>query len=144
MRNILARLACAAPLGALAIAASPALAGEETVERGEAELAKLLEGRVAGEPVNCLRRSQRDRMTIVDDTAFVFRDGDTIYVNRPGGARFLSDWDIPVFEPFGSRLCALDRVEMRDRSTFMNGPVLTLSEFIPYTRAKTPRPTEGG
>ena len=54
-----------------ALVAAPALATEPTtdeapVTNGEVELARLLEGREAGEPVRCLRRSQRDGLQIVD------------------------------------------------------------------------------
>ncbi len=143
MRNNISHISLIAAAGACTLLAAPALAGEAS-ERGEAELAELLEGRVAGEPVRCLHSSQRDSLTVIDDTAFVFRDGDTLYVNRPSGARFLSWSDIPVFKPFGSQYCALDHVEMRDRSSLINGPVLTLSEFVPYRRVEDARTSEGG
>ena len=64
-------------LAALA-AAIPAAAKHE---QGEAKLAKLLDGRVAGAPVHCLSSSQRRDMQVVDKTALVFKYGDTIYVN---------------------------------------------------------------
>lgn len=86
--------------------------------------------------MNCISDRQRDRMRVIDDTAFVFRDGDTIYVNRPANARFLDDWDLPVFKIFGSSLCRLDRVEMRDRTSLMPGPVFLLDDFVPYRRAE--------
>ncbi len=131
-----------APVAALMVAVTPALADET---RGEAELAKMLEGRVAGEPVKCLNRSRSsESVRIVDGTAFVFRDGATLYVNRPDGARIL-DWnDLPVFRLFGSGLCARDRVELRDRSSLFPGPVILLGEFVPYRRAGDARPSEGG
>lgn len=143
MRNNLSRTVLAATAGACALLAAP-LVAKEGNERGEAELAKLLEGRVAGEPVKCLSQHERDSLTVIDDTAFVFRDGDTLYVNRPNGARFINWSDIPVFRPFGSQYCALDQVEMRDRSSLIGGPVLTLTEFVPYRRAEDARPSEGG
>lgn len=116
-----------------------ALSADKTAEvdaKGEAELAKLLEGRVAGEPVRCLSDSKRSQMQIVDRTAFVFSSGDTIYVNRPDGALFLDDFDVPVFKMFGSDLCRMDRVEMRGRTSSMSGPTLTMGEFVPYRRIR--------
>ncbi len=134
------RIAIMAPLF---LAATGALAADEN-RAGEAELAELLEGRIAGDPVECLPDSRRDTMQAIDGTAFVFRLGDTLYVNRPSGVRTL-DWnDLPVFNSFGSRLCARDRVELRDRSSHMPGPVLLLGEFVPYRRADQARPREGG
>lgn len=120
----------AASTGALA---APALADEPS--RGERQLAEILEGRVAGEPVRCLHESQRHAVQIVDRTAIVFRDGDTLWVNRPGGARMLSSGDLPVFHQYGTRICRLDRVELRDRLGGVPGPVVILDEFVPYARA---------
>lgn len=106
---------------------------------GEAELAKLLEGRTKGEPKNCLSTTERRSMQIIDRTAFVFRDGDTIYVNRPNGANFLDNFDVPVFRIFGSDLCRLDQVELRDRTSGIGGPVVVLNDFIPYKLEKEPK-----
>ena len=114
------------------VAAVPATAAHE---KGEAKLAKLIEGRVAGKPVHCLSTFQRREMEVVDRTALVFRDGDTLYVNRPSGANFLSWSDIPVFKLWGSDLCDKDMVHLHDRSTGMPGPTLSLGEFVPYKRA---------
>lgn len=121
---------------AATLLAAPAIA-DETADKpsaGELELAELLEGRVAGEPVRCLRQSQRDGLRVIDSTALVFRDGRTLYVNRPRNAQFLDEWDVPVFRQFTSSLCELDQVEMRDRTSLMGGPVLVLDEFVPYTK----------
>ncbi len=135
------RIALAASLAGLALAAVPAAADDA---KGEADLAKLLEGRVAGEPVKCLGSTRRDGATIIDGTALVFREGGTIYVNRPAGADML-DWDdLPVFRLFGSSLCARDQVELRDRSTLTPGPILLLGEFVPYRRVQDARPDHGG
>ena len=119
-----------------AIAAPAAAAAQDRAAKGEAELAEILEGRVAGEPVNCIRDHSSQAMQVVDGTAFVFGRGDTIYVNRPDGAAMLDDWDLPVFEKRGgSNLCRQDRVELRQRSTLFPGPSLFLAEFVPYTRS---------
>jgi len=123
------------------VLAAPALAEEA---KGEAELTELLEGRVAGEPVKCLNGSRRNAAQIIDGTAFVFRDGATLYVNRPEGARILNWNDLPVFRLFSGSLCARDQVELRDRSSLFPGPVLLLGEFVPYRRAGEARPSEGG
>lgn len=106
-------------------------------EKGEAELTELLEGYTAGEPVKCLRSSQRDRLRVINDTAMVFRDGRTIYVNRTNSPRFLDEFDIPVFKLFSSSLCRLDQVEMVDRLGGISGPIVTLDHFVPYTKVET-------
>lgn len=127
----------ALPLAVAAtLLAAPAIADEaaDKPSAGELELAELLEGRVAGEPVRCLRLGQRDGLQVIDSTALVFRDGRTLYVNRPRNAQFLDEWDVPVFRQFTSSLCEMDQVEMRDRTSLIGGPVLILDEFVPYTK----------
>jgi hypothetical protein len=133
MNHTIKRLAfAAAPLAALA--AVPAAASDRSAA-GETELAELLEGRVAGEPVNCIRDSSSDAVRIVDGTAMVFRRGSTIYVNRPDGAQVLDHWDLPVFEKRGGTgLCRFDHVALYDRGAHIPGPTLFLAEFVPYTR----------
>lgn len=79
--------------GTLAAAAllfgQPALADTNEAEgeavemtEGEERLAKLLEGRVAGEPERCIRQLPTDRMVTIDGTAYVYGRGKTIYVQR--------------------------------------------------------------
>lgn len=134
MKHALPLTLAAALLAAPAFADEPAQSEAAEPTAGEIELSEMLEGRVAGEPVKCLRRSQRDSLRVVDRTALVFRDGNTLYVNRPNGARFLDNWDVPVFRQFTSSLCRLDQVELRDRTSLMPGPVLFLGDFVPYTK----------
>ena len=125
-------------LAAAAIAAVPAQAETYTASKGEAKLARALEGRVAGEPVDCidLRRIRSSR--IIDGTAIVYDTGRTLYVNRPeSGAEALDDWDVMVVKPFSSRLCSIDTVRLHDSgSRFMNG-IVFLGEFVPYDRVRT-------
>jgi len=105
-------------------------------EKGEAKLAKVLDGRVPGEPVRCLDRTRRDNLEVIDRTAMVFKDGDTYYVNRPSGVNFLTWSDIPVFKIWGNELCKMDIVNLHDRSTGMGGASMTMNEFIPYRHAR--------
>jgi len=120
-------------IGALAVAV-PAIASHDSADRGEAKLAHILDGRTAGQPVQCLDSSQRRNMEVVDRTALVFRDGDTYYVNRPQGVNFLSWSDVPVFKIWGSQLCSKDLVHLQDSSTGMAGATMVMNEFVPYRR----------
>ncbi|NVD44896.1 hypothetical protein [Qipengyuania atrilutea] len=126
-----------AGLAATALAVPAAAQDDTEMTEGEQELAEILDGRIAGEPVNCLGSMHRDRVQTIDKTAFVFRDGDTVYVNRPRSARFIDDFDLPVFHQFGADLCRLDQVEMRDRTSGIPGPRVVLEEFVPYRKAQT-------
>lgn len=137
MTNLIRKSVIIGALGAVTV--SPAAAEDQAkqdMSQGEAELAELLDGRVAGEPVRCLRQSQHRGIQIIDDTAMVFRSGSTIYVNRTNAPRFLDEFDLPVFEMFGSSLCTRDQVEMRNRlaNASFAGPIILLGEFVPYTK----------
>lgn len=132
----LKRMVSLSAVAVLSLAATPLAAQAADNAAGQAELAKLLEGRTKGEPQKCLGDSERRNMQVIDDTAFVFRDGDTIYVNQPDNTRFLDEFDVPVFRISGSSLCRLDQVEMRSRASGIGGPVVILNDFVPYTRQK--------
>lgn len=106
----------------------------------EARLARALEGRVAGEPVDCIRLHNVRSSTIIDNQAIVFDTGATIYVNRPrAGRESLDHWDTLVTRPFGSRLCSIDTVRLVDSTTRMETGTVFLGEFVPYTRKRRAR-----
>jgi len=129
----LVKLIPAAFAAAVLATAIPSAAAADA--KGEAQLAKLLDGRAPGTPVHCLSRSQRDNMQVIDRTALVFRDGKTLYVNRPGGVNFLTWSDVPVFKIWGDQLCSKDVVNLHDRSSGIGGPAMIMGDFIPYRRA---------
>jgi hypothetical protein len=115
--------------------AAPAPARQSLQERGEADLAAQLDGRIPGKPVDCLSLNRIEGQTIVDGTAIVYRGMDsTIWVNRPRGAQMLHEDDVPVQFIYGSELCKLDQVRLLDRGTRMQRGFVGLGEFVPYTR----------
>ena len=124
-------------LAAAAIAATPAASAAKERLAPEAQLEKLLAGRVAGEPQKCITLSNVNNSQIIDKTAIVYRSGGTLWVNRPkGGAESLDDDDILVTKLTGSQLCNIDTVELRDRTSHMYSGFVSLGEFVPYRRAK--------
>ncbi len=126
----------AAALAALALPGA-ATADEKTYPKGEAELAKMLEGRVAGKPVRCLPTSTLGQSTVIDKTAIVYRSGSRLYVNRPrGGADQLSDDEILVTTIYGSQLCNVDKIDLVDRTSRMWSGFVVLGDFVPYTKVK--------
>ncbi len=132
MRKTLALLAG----GTLLAAAAPALAAQSVDH--EAELARALEGRVAGEPVDCvdLRRVRSSR--IITDTAILYDAGSTIYVNRPrSGAESLDRRDTMVTRLHTTRLCSIDTIQMVDAASRMMRGVVFLGDFVPYRRVET-------
>lgn len=127
-------------LAALTMLATPAAAQDEAPaepSKGEIRLAKLLEGREAGEPRSCVRTLPSESIQIIDGTALVVGRGRTIYVNIPQYPESLDDDDILVIRKHnGTNLCRLDWIEMRDRSGgFYSGNVM-LNDFVPYTRVE--------
>lgn len=104
----------------------------------EEELAKVLEGRVAGEPRDCLDLMDARGTQIIDKTAIVYRSGKTLWVNRPrGGAETLDTWDVLVSKPFASQLCRMDIVHLYDSSSRMPTGFISLGQFVPYRKPKT-------
>ena len=129
MREMLALLIGGALLGAApAAAVGPRLSPE-------AELAREIEGRVAGEPVDCVNLSRITSSRIISRTAIIYDAGSTIYVNRPrGGAESLDHWDTLVTRPFGGRLCSVDPVQLYDTGARMQTGVVFLGDFVPYRK----------
>jgi hypothetical protein len=106
----------------------------------EAKLAKALEGRVAGEPVNCINLSRVLRSRIIDGTAILYDAGSTIYVNRPrAGQESLDQWDTLVTRSFTSQLCRTDVVHLYDSTSRISTGSVFLGEFVPYRRVRQVR-----
>jgi hypothetical protein len=124
-------------LAALGLLAGPAVAREKLT--GEQELAKMLEGRVAGKPVDCVSLTMTRSTTIINKTAIVYDTGGTLYVNRPAFPQSLDDDAVMVTKTHGSELCRMDLVELHDRSgMFWRGSV-GLEQFVPYTKVAKPK-----
>lgn len=115
------------------VLAAPALAGKQR-QTGEEKLAMMLEGRVAGEPENCLPMGASTTMKIIDRTAIVYGRGKTIWVNRPVNASNLDDDDILVRRSYTAQVCKLDIVQTLDQSSRMYNGTVGLGEFVPYKK----------
>ena len=136
MMGKLGSMAVLALAGAAAVA-TPASARERLT--GEQQLAKMLEGRVAGKPVDCIQLTALNGTTIISKTAIVYETMGTLYVNRPDFPQSLSDDDILVTKTWSSQLCRLDMVQLYTRggTSFWHGTV-GLNQFVPYTKPKKP------
>ncbi len=119
---------------ALAVSGISAASAETLAERGEARLAEMLQGRVAGEPVSCITPSRSRNLQVIEHVGVVYDDGDTIYVARPSNPRSLGSMDVPVIERFGSQLCKQDLTKTIDRYNGHVSGVVFLSDFVPYTK----------
>jgi hypothetical protein len=139
--SLASRLA-ASGLAALALVGAPAATAQDGSEepakemtKGEAKLAELLEGRVAGEPQDCIRDFGRTHLKTIDETAYVYGRGRTIYVQHTRDPEGIDDSDVLVIQRYGgTQLCRLDLIKTIDRySGFFTGGV-QFDKFIPYTR----------
>jgi hypothetical protein len=125
---------------ALALATGAALLAGTAVEAkprptGEERLAKILEGRVAGEPVSCISQMSSRQQQVIEKTAIVYGSGSTIYVNRPTNARDLNRDDILITDLKGAnQFCSVDIVRTHDRSNFFYTGFVGLQEFVPYRK----------
>lgn len=119
----------------LALGATAATAADPA-EKGEARLAKMLEGRVAGEPVRCITTFRSNSPQIIPHVGLVHDEGETIYVARPTHPEHLDSFDVLVIERFSSgRLCVTDQMRTVDRTSGMLSGVVFLEDFVPYTKA---------
>lgn len=122
---------------ALLAAALPAQAASPAATaKAEARLAKALDGRVAGKPVDCINLRDIQSSEIIDRTAIVYRtSGNRLYVNRPDiGQSSLDRDDILVTKTYSSQLCSLDTVHLLDRGTQFSSGFVGLGKFVPYTK----------
>lgn len=129
------RLLTIAAVSALALAGTATAAPRES---GEAQLAKLLQGRVAGQPTSCIRTFTSNDMKKIEGTALVFGRGDVIYVNRTTDPASIDEDDALLVRKMGtgSELCKTDIVTtFEPTARFYTGNVF-LTEFVPYRRVR--------
>ncbi|MGZ3249554.1 MAG: hypothetical protein ACXWIW_07475 [Croceibacterium sp.] len=122
---------------ALAVAASPTSAKSSISEMGDAQLARMLDGRVAGAPVKCISTisARRDALQVIDGVGLVFNAGKTIYVSRAADPDKLRWTYVQTIDQLRqTRLCSSDRIWMHDRHNGTFTGVVALTDFVPYTR----------
>ena len=121
-------------LGGLVTASGPAQADPR--QNAEAKLAKALEGRVAGEPVDCINLRRVRSSRIIDRTAILYDAGGTLYLNRPrAGAESLDHWSTLVTKLNSSQLCSIDVVRLYDSTAHFQTGLVFLDKFVPYEKA---------
>jgi hypothetical protein len=125
-------------MGALLVAALPASAAIGHRLDPQERMAKALEGRIAGKPVDCLNLRDIRDSEIINKTGILYRTaGGAIYLNTPkAGAESLSDWDVMVTDTHSSQLCSIDTVKMYDRTAKMLTGVVFLGDFVPYRKPR--------
>jgi hypothetical protein len=103
--------------------------------RGEADLARELAGRTAGEPRDCLAASRGANLVPRGREALVYRLGDTIWVNRLAApCSGLDEMSQLIVEVHGSEYCRGDPFRAREPGMTIPGPICVLGAFTPYRR----------
>lgn len=116
----------------------------EAMSKGEKQLAKLLEGRVAGEPQTCIRTFPNQRMQTINRTAYVYGSGNTIYVQRTRNPDSISNSNTLVTNRFSpTDLCRVDMTTLIDPVTGIFMGAVFFEDFVPYTRVKADAAGEG-
>jgi hypothetical protein len=123
-------------MGGIAAAA----VSEGPTERARARAARILEGRMALEPVSCVtQRLLRGNQTIDEGGAILFGGptDTTVYVNRPpAGCPSLDNGRILVTRTTSSQLCRGDIAIVRDPSGGPEVGSCGLGDFTPYRRPR--------
>ena len=118
---------------ALAFAGSSATLAK-SAEENEAKLARMLEGRTAGEPVSCISALNSNRIEVIEHVGIVYDAGNTIYVARPSDPRQLGRNDVVVIDRHSSQLCTTDVIRTIDRYQGFTTGAVFLDKFVPYTK----------
>lgn len=125
--------------GLIMAAAALAFAGisaqsADRVEKNEARLAQMLEGRTAGEPLTCISGYNGSRLEVIEGVGLVYNAGNTIYVARPDSPGSLGANDVVVIKRFGGQLCHTDVIRTVDRQGGYTTGVLFLEKWVPYSK----------
>lgn len=132
-----AMLLLTATAGAMSFSSLPA---KETPAKAAQELARALQGRTAGQPVSCIPNYRgQARMEVIDERTILYRDGGTVYLQRPRAACHGIDNGnyALVTRMYGTnRICAGDIHQIVELQTGIHGGSCIFSDFVPYRKAR--------
>jgi hypothetical protein len=127
--------AIATILAAAALALTGSAAVARTGPTGEEKLARMLEGRVAGQPQRCIADYHGRDVQVLDRVGVVYKDGDTVWVARVDDPESLRDRDILIVDRLsGASLCRDDLKRTVDRTEGFLKSVVFFDDFVPYRR----------
>jgi hypothetical protein len=129
----------AAAAGAAVVASGVAVAEKDSYSARSAEkLSKALAGRTAGPPVGCISNMRGSEMTVIDDNTILFKEGGTIYVQKPeGGCYGLGNGNYSLVTRIAgsNRLCSGQIGELVDRVSHYTYGSCVFGDFVPYRKA---------
>ena len=107
----------------------------------EAHLSKLLAGKTAGRPVNCLSTFRSGNMVVIDDNTVVFRDSARrVYRNDFNGGtcnRLGTGSYALVTKSTSTSLCSGDIAQVVDVANGFTVGSCVLGDFVPYEGARS-------
>jgi hypothetical protein len=119
----------------LLLVAGCAATSADGPSREQIALTEDLEGRTAGAPQACVPTRQTQSLQIVNRQTIVYRDFDTLWVNRLGAdCPGMRPHSTLVVEAHGSQYCRGDRVRAVETQSAIPGPYCVLRDFVPYRR----------
>lgn len=125
---------------ALLTTSTMAIAEKDSYDaRNSQKLAKALAGRTPGQPVGCISNSRGSDMQVIDDYTILFKEGGTVYVQKPkGGCHGLgsSNYTLVTRIAGSNRLCNGQIGQMVDRVSGFSYGACVFDEFVPYRRAR--------
>lgn len=121
-----------------ALAATASAKTDEPVKldpREARDLAKALEGKVAGKPVNCVSTFRGENLRAVGDHTLLYRVSKTLTYRNDlqGVCHGLSFGDALVLRVWGSEYCRGDIAHSVNLTTGSMSGTCALGEFVPYT-----------
>jgi len=124
----------------MSIATCPAASSARSVEQAETQIAKALDGRVAGKPTDCLVQHDIRSSRVIDRTAILYEmNNGTIYLNRPtSGAAFLDSAYALVTNTHTSQMCSIDIVRLYDIMSHFERGTIGLGPFVARRRLRWP------
>lgn len=132
--SVLAAAGSAMLLGASSIAPAQT---DSYSDKASSKLAKALAGRSPGNPVSCISNTRGSDMQVIDDRTILFREGGTVYVQKPAGGCYGLGNGIYtlVTRLHGSnRLCRGQIGELVDRVTGSTYGSCVFGDFVPYRK----------
>lgn len=130
----------AAACGAALLAASSIAPAQTDAYSTKAsnKLAKALAGRSPGKPVSCIGNSRGSTMQVIDDSTILFREGGTVYVQKPrGGCHGLGSGNYTLVTRINAttRLCRGQISALVDRVSGFTYGSCVFGDFLPYRKS---------
>src|SRR5436190_12855981 len=101
------------------------------------KLERALAGRTPGKPVSCISNTRGSDMQIIDDHTILFREGGTVFVQKPrGGCPGLGNGNYTLVTRLNgtNRLCSGQIGELVDRVSGFGYGSCVFDEFLPYRK----------